>query len=132
MAIKIHHIALKVSDTEKAAQMLYGKGGFKADETTYFAEVGMKIGFVNYRGTLMELLQPVDIDCPIINDKDGLHHIAFEMENLDEFHAQLQNIPIFQEIQDIRRGREGRIFFFRMKAKPFVWYECMEKPKSNE
>lgn len=132
MTIRVHHIALKVSDTEKAAQMLYGKGGFKVEETAYFAEVGMQIGFVNYQGILMELLQPIDDSCPIINDKDGLHHIAFEMENLDKFHTQIRNIPIFQEVQDIRKGREGRIFFFRMKANPSIWYECMERKSTDE
>jgi len=132
MALQFHHLALKVSDTEKAAQSLYSKGGFKAAETAYFAEVGMQIGFVNYNGILMELLQPIDPTCPIINDRNGLHHIAFEMENLDQFHSQVKDNPIFQEVQDIRKGREGRIFFFRMKANPKISYECMEKPINHE
>ena len=132
MAIKFHHLAIKVQDANKTAQVLCHRGGFKASETAYFAEVGMQIGFVNYKGILLELLQPVDTTCPIINEKNGMHHIAFEIDNLDEFHAQLRSIPIFGDVQDIRKGREGRIFFFQMKANPNIWYECMEKTKDDE
>ncbi len=132
MGPQFHHFALKVSNAENAVQLLCSKGGIKANETAYFAEVGMQIGFVLYNGILIELLQPVDASCPIANDRNGLHHVAFEMDDIDLFHTQVACNPVVHEVQKIRKGREGRIFFFSMKANPKIWYECMEKRKNYE
>ena len=132
MRPKFNHIAIKVSDAKNAVQQLCSLGGIKANETAYFAEVGMQIGFVLYNDILIELLQAVDSSCPITADSNGLHHIAFEMENIELFHAQIAHSQAVQVVQNIRKGREGRIFFFSMKANPNIWYECMEKHKKYE
>jgi len=132
MGPKFHHLALKVSNAENAVHLLCSLGGIKANATTYFAEVGMQIGFVLYKGIQIELLQPIDASCPIADDSNGLHHVAFEMDDIDLFHAQVAYNPVILEVQTIREGREGRIFFFRLKTNPKIWYECMEKPKNYE
>lgn len=92
----------------------------------------MQIGFISMSNTLVELLQPVDESCPIADVENGLHHLAFEVENLDAFYTEVCQTPSFCQVGPIRKGRHSRIFFFQMKAMPGLWYECMEKTKTDD
>jgi len=132
MALHLHHIGVKVDNIQQTSRLLCSTGGFEAEPTTYYPEVGMQIGFINLSNTLVELLQPMDQNCPIANVENGLHHLAFEVENLEAFHTDISQTPSFCTVEPIKEGRHGRIFFFQMKAMPGLWYECMEKTKTDD
>jgi methylmalonyl-CoA/ethylmalonyl-CoA epimerase len=85
---KIEHIGVAVKDLEKSNQLfakLLGVSHYKTEEV---ASEGVKTSFFKSGPNKIELLEAVSEDSPIakfINKKgEGVHHIAFAVENLEK------------------------------------------------
>jgi methylmalonyl-CoA/ethylmalonyl-CoA epimerase len=85
---KIEHIGVAVKDLEKSNQLfakLLGVSHYKTEEV---ASEGVKTSFFKSGPNKIELLEAVSEDSPIakfIKKKgEGVHHIAFAVENLEK------------------------------------------------
>lgn len=84
---KIEHIGIAVKDLEKSNQLfsaLFGKPAYKLEEV---ASEGVRTSFFDSGPNKIELLEATKPDSPIAKfiDKkgEGIHHIAFAVENIE-------------------------------------------------
>lgn len=98
MPLKLDHIGLVVEDITKAKEVFEAiglEGGTKAvpdalqKVTASFVNVGKE------EGIYIELLEPTSDDSPITNFLEkkggGLHHLCFEVENIDQAVKELKD-----------------------------------------
>ena len=86
---KINHIAIAVPNLEEAAANWERALGIKKSKVTVLKEHGVKVTFLNFENLKIELLEPLNYYSPIYkylkkNPKGGIHHICFEVKNLNE------------------------------------------------
>lgn len=92
---KIEHIGIAVKDLEKSNALfasLFGKKHYKIEEV---ASEGVKTSFFKNGPNKIELLQATNSQSPIAKfiDKkgEGIHHIAFAVEDIQSEINRLQN-----------------------------------------
>lgn len=124
--LAIHHIGILVEQIDKTVTLLE-KQGVQCIHTETFPEVGMKIAFTEYQGKHLEFLEVISPESPAADHKKGLHHLAFQVDDIQAFHAQLTVDQQF-EVGAIRPGRHADIFFFEIRNFPGIQFECMQKP----
>src|SRR5688500_13848985 len=86
--LKVEHIAIAVKDISKS-NILFGKlfntGVYKQEEV---GTEKVKTSFFKVGDTKIELLEPINNEGPIAKflemKGEGLHHIAYEVENIYE------------------------------------------------
>ena len=85
---KIEHIGIAVKDIEKSNDLfekLFGNSHYKIEEVE---SEGVKTSFFKAGPNKIELLEATNPDSPIAKfiDKkgEGIHHIAFEVEDIKE------------------------------------------------
>lgn len=83
---KIDHIGIAVKDIESAKRFYEGSLGLKVDHEETFKE--MKIAFVRVGNVNLELIESTTeegvIARFITKRGEGVHHIAYEVEDVDE------------------------------------------------
>lgn len=133
---KLEHIGIAVKDLEKANQLfsaLLGRTHYKIEEV---ASEGVKTSFFDVSGVKIELLEATREDSPIakfIEKKgEGLHHLAFEVENLEESIAAYQEKG-FQLINPSpKRGADNKmIAFLHPKSTQGVLVELCKEVKAS-
>jgi len=88
MIKKIDHIAIAVPSIEEARGYYENVLGLKLDHIEEVAEQKVKTAFFNVGGVWIELLEPTTEDSTVAkwlannNGKGGLHHIAYESDNV--------------------------------------------------
>lgn len=111
--MKIHHVALIVSSLEKSISFYQEALGFEVIQKEYRAQrnswkVDLKKGEVQ-----LELFTfPEAPKRPSYPEAQGLRHVAFVVQNLDDLHADLKKkgIPVEEIRVDHLTGK--RFFFF--------------------
>ena len=131
---KIEHLGIAVKNLEEAAKMyeaLLGKPHYKTEKvksegvTTMFFQVGE---------SKIELLEASSPESPIAKfiEKrgEGIHHIAYEVENIEEEIERLKNEG-FQMIHETpKEGADNkRIAFLHPKSSGGVLVELCEEKK---
>jgi len=103
MINKIEHIGIAVKNLEQAIQTfekLLNTNCYKIEEVQ---DQKVKTAFLKVGETKIELLEATSFDSPIAKfiDKrgEGIHHIAFEVENLENKLTELKELN-FQLIDD--------------------------------
>ena len=113
---KIEHIGIAVADL-KAAGDLYEKllntPVYKTDEV---ASEGVKTAFLQSGPNKIELLQALSADSPIakfITKKgEGIHHIAFEVDDIIAEMARLKNEGFILLSDEPKRGADNKLVCF--------------------
>jgi len=88
MIKKIDHIAIAVPSIEEARGYYENVLGLKLDHIEEVAEQKVKTAFFDVGGVWIELLEPTTEDSTVAkwlannNGKGGLHHIAYESDNV--------------------------------------------------
>jgi len=88
MIKKIDHIAIAVPSIEEARGYYENVLGLKLDHIEEVAEQKVKTAFFNVGGVWIELLEPTTPDSTVAKwlennkGKGGLHHIAYESDNV--------------------------------------------------
>ena len=130
---RIEHIGIAVKDLNKAMkkfETLLGSACYKIEEVR---EQKVRTAFFKIGDTKIELLESKDQQGPIgkfIEKKgEGIHHIAFEVENLIEALREMEASG-FQLIDTKpRKGAEGlNIAFLHPQTSGGVLIELCEKP----
>ncbi len=130
---KLDHIGVAVTSIE-AALPLYSRGlRMAVERTTQVPGEGVKIAFIPAGETLIELLEPLGSETPVAKFLEkrgpGLHHLCFEVDDIDEAIAQLKEkgVPLLSDTA--REGADGRIVFLHPRASHGVLIELLEKPR---
>lgn len=96
---KLNHIAIAVPDIKSAADQYRNIFGAKVSEPVKQPDHGVTTVFVDLGNTKIELLEILGEGSPIENfvnknPKGGMHHICFEVENIDEAVAKMNDYEI--------------------------------------
>lgn len=123
---RIERIALAVPDLEEAKTFFETWFGARFHPEEYIEDMGIRYRPFEIGESRMELLEPTREDSPVAkflarNRGPGVHHITFEVDDLDEAIAELE-----------RRG--GRIAYRHTYAEGVtfegqVWREAFVHPK---
>ena len=130
--LKIDHIGIAVKSIDEAKNLYSGLFGLKHEGSETVAEQKVTTAFFPVGGTKVELLESTSPDGPIakyIEKKgEGIQHIAFRVENIEEALAELKAKGIQLIDEKPRRGARGaKIAFLHPKSTFGVLVELCEK-----
>ena len=91
---KLNHVAIAVPDLDMASHQ-YRSLGADVSVQTSLPEHGVTVVFITLPNTKIELLAPLGNTSPITkfldkNPGGGMHHICYEVEDMDDAIAELQ------------------------------------------
>lgn len=135
---KINHIALAVNSLSEAENLYVNVLGFEVKHREVIEDQGVKTSMLLSRQgeTSIELLEPLDGSSPIseflLKRGEGIHHICFEVENIENYleHMKLLDIELIDESPRI--GAYGAtVAFIHPKSMNGVLVELAEIPKEK-
>ena len=130
--LKVDHIGIAVKSIEEAKNLYSGLLGLNHAGSETVAEQKVTAAFFRVGNTEVELLETTAPDGPIakyIEKKgEGIQHIAFRVENIDEALAELKAKGVQLIDEKPRRGAGGaKIAFLHPKSTFGVLIELCEK-----
>ncbi len=130
----IEHIGIAVSNLESAINLYEKVFGLKCYNIEEVQDQKVRTAFFKVGQTKIELLESTDPEGPIgkfiAGRGEGVHHIAFAVEKIEEKlrHAEEQGIRLIDKTP--RKGAEGlEIAFLHPKSTSGVLYEICENSK---
>ena len=131
----IEHIGIAVKNLDDAVKFYEEIFGLKCYAVEEVKDQKAKTAFFKIGETKIELLETTDPKGPIgkfIEKKgEGIHHIAFAAENLDQSLTELKEKQVKLIDETPRKGAEGlNIAFINPKSTFGVLTEICEKPKN--
>ncbi|MBC8394676.1 MAG: VOC family protein [Deltaproteobacteria bacterium] len=95
--LEVHHIGIVVDDIETAKKPYEDVFGLEVVEVFDVEPFAAKVAFLPVKNTYIELVQPTDPDDGLgkfLERGGGMHHICYEVEDLDAVYENLtkQNI----------------------------------------
>ncbi len=133
---KIEHIGIAVKDLEKSNllfKQLLGKPHYKTEEVV---SEGVKTSFFKSGHNKIELLEATDSESPIakfIEKKgEGIHHIAFAVDNIEAEIKRLKNEGFIVINSTPKRGADNKLVaFLHPKSTNGVLIELCQEIDSN-
>ena len=130
--LKIEHIGIAVKDNDSAKKLFGEIFGLHYNKSEIVAEQKVKTTFFEVGDTDVELLEATSPDSPVakyIEKKgEGIQHIAFHVENIEESLAELKASGIQLIDEKPRRGAGGaKVAFLHPKSTFGVLIELYEK-----
>ncbi|OGP68493.1 MAG: methylmalonyl-CoA epimerase [Deltaproteobacteria bacterium RBG_16_44_11] len=130
--LKIDHIGIAVKSIDEAKNLYSGLLGLSQNGSETVAEQKVTTAFFPVGDTEVELLESTSPDGPIakyIEKKgEGIQHIAFRVENIEEALAELKAKGVQLINEKPRRGAGGaKIAFLHPKSTFGVLIELCEK-----
>jgi methylmalonyl-CoA/ethylmalonyl-CoA epimerase len=130
----IEHIGIAVSDLAKAIDYYEKVFGLKCYNIEEVPEQKVRTAFLMVGQTKIELLETTDPGGPIgkfIEKRgEGIHHIAFAVENIEEYLKLAENNGVKLIDSNPRKGAEGlHIAFLHPKSTFGVLTELCEDKK---
>ena len=133
MKIKhIDHIGIAVKSIEEAEKIFTDILGLKLQKLETVEDQKVKTGFFPITDIELELLESTEPDGPIAKfieaRSEGVQHIAFRVENIDNALKELQEKGVRLIDKEPRKGAAGtRIAFIHPKETHGVLVELCEK-----
>ncbi len=131
MTNKINHIGIAVHNLENSIPYYRDQMGMAFEGTEVVEEQKVKVAFLKVGESRIELLEPTADDSPIAKflakNGEGIHHVAYEVEDIMAAIAQLKadNIRLIDETP--RRGaHHNSIAFIHPKASGGVLTEICQ------
>lgn len=129
---RIAHLGVAVKDLDTALKLFTESLPLKVTHTEDYQ--GMRIGFVPIGDSSIELLEDVSGSSAIKNflDKngEGIHHIAFEVENIHQAVAELKQKGVRLIDETPREGAHGMtIAFMHPKVTHGILMELVQPTK---
>ncbi len=133
--LKIDHIGIAVKSIDEAKKLYSGLLGLEHEGSETVAEQKVTTAFFPVGDTEVELLESTSPDGPVakyIEKKgEGIQHIAFRVENIEEALAELKAKGVQLIDEKPRRGAGGaKIAFLHPKSTFGVLVELCEKQES--
>lgn len=121
MLKKIHHIGIAVKDLKAAAEKYVAITGEKDYETEYVPEQDVEVAMFHVGESRIELLQGRSENSPISKflekNREGLHHIAYEVEDIESALEELKSQGFMLIDEKPRIGAGGmKIAFVHPKS----------------
>ena len=120
VARHINHVAIAVKDIE-ASLALYGKiFGVSSDDVQDIEDQAVRAALVRIGGSQLELIQPTDPDGAIARfierRGEGLHHVCFEVDDLQGTLDRLADHKVELVDREPRQGLSGNIAFLHPRS----------------
>ncbi len=112
MLKQISHVALAVGNLDRAIEFYHDVLGLNITDRQVVPEQKAEVCFVEIGGTAkLELIAPTSEDSPVQKSIDkkgpGIHHICFEVDNIEERLHWLEDHGIKLVNKEPRQGAEG-------------------------
>jgi len=95
LLLNIHHTALAVTDLDLAIERFRGQYGVEPAYREVIESQGVEEAMIPVGGSHVQLLRPLGPETPvgrfIENRGEGLHHVAFQVADIDAALAHLQD-----------------------------------------
>ena len=137
MLKKIEHIGIAVKDLETSNELFKKLLGVPHYKTEAVASEGVTTSFFDVGTHKIELLEATDANSPIAKfiakKGEGVHHIAFEVENIEVELARLKEEGFELIHETAKDGADNkRIAFLHPKSTNGVLIElCQERPNKD-
>ena len=133
MLNRIYHLGYAVQDIEAASRFYEENFGAVPGEPEVVEEQGIIATMFTVGESTIELVQPTRPDSPVgkflAKRGEGVHHVAFEVEDLQEALAELRRNGVELIDEEPRKGAGGtRIAFIHPKGAFGVLTELVELP----
>jgi methylmalonyl-CoA/ethylmalonyl-CoA epimerase len=128
----IDHIGVAVKGIEAAGKFYTDILGLKIAEVENVADQKVNVAFIPIADSEVELLESTDPDGPVAKyihaRGEGVQHVAFRVENIEEALAELKEKGVRLIDQEPRNGAGGaRIAFIHPKETNGVLVELCER-----
>lgn len=131
MIKEVHHIGILVSNLDEATRLYQDCFGAEVGRTEILTERGVKAAVLSLaQGPKLELLEPLpDSNMAKILEKrgEGLHHITFEVDDVDKELSRLSELGVELIDKKSRRGLEGMVAFIHPKSLRGVLVELCQR-----
>ena len=116
----VNHVALAVKDVDAAMEFYGGVFGIGPGEVEEIEDQGVRAALLRVGGSQVELIQPVDpgggVARFIERRGEGLHHVCFEVDDLQAALDRLDERGIELIDASPREGLSGMIAFLHPRA----------------
>ena len=134
MIKKIDHIAIAVKDLKREIEVYKNIPGFEFAGTEIVSEQKVTVAFFKVGDVFIELLEPLSEDSTINKFLEkrggGLHHIAYEVDNIEKEIKSFDDKEIRMLDKEPRTGaHNAKIAFVHPKGFSGVLMELKEKAK---
>ena len=127
----INHIALAVRDLDETASFYRATFGIGPVEVEEIADQGVRASLITVGGSQLELIQPTDptggVARFIERRGEGLHHICFEVGDLERTLESLTEGGVELVDHAPRRGLSGMIAFVHPRSTGGVLVELVDR-----
>ena len=127
----LNHVAIAVRDIEDTLSFYRKVFGLEDAEIQEIAEQGVRAALVRLGGSQLEFIEPSDpaggVARFIARRGEGLHHICFEVEDLDRTLELLDASDIELIDKAPREGLAGMIAFMHPRATYGVLIELVDR-----
>ena len=131
MAKRIDHIGILVSNLNEAIKLYKDCLDAEVDKIETLAERGVKAAILSLdQGANLELLEPLpgsNMAKVLEKRGEGLHHITFEVDDVDKELSHLSELGIELIDKKSRPGLEGLVAFIHPKSLRGVLVELCQK-----
>ena len=131
MAKKVDHIGILVSNLDEAVKLYEDCFGAEVDKVETISGQGVKAAILSLgQGAKLELLEPLpgsNMDKVLEKRGEGLHHITFEVGDVDNEISRLSEKGVDLIDKKSRPGLEGMVAFIHPKSLRGVLVEFCQK-----
>ena len=135
IARHINHIALAVSDLDETIMFYMQTFGVTNPEVVELQDHGVRAALVRVGGSQLEFIQPLEntggVAKFIENHGAGVHHICFEMDDLNQSLGKLEEAGIKLIDKTSRSGLSGDIAFIHPKSTGGVLIELVDSESAR-
>lgn len=136
MLNRIYHLGYAVEDVEAASRFYRSNFGVEPGEPELVEEQGIVATMFRVGESMIELVQPIRPDSPVgkflERRGEGVHHVAYEVEDLHAALAELKNNGVEVIDEEPRMGVGGtRMAFVHPKSAFGVLTELVELPRQR-
>lgn len=136
MLSKIEHVALAVSDLEAAISLYRDQWGLELAHREIVEDQGVEEAMFRVGDSFVQLLAPLSqssiVGKFISNKGEGLHHIAYEVEDIEAALARLKSLGARLVDETPRVGSRGtKVAFVHPQANRGVLIELVEQGREG-
>ena len=135
MALNLHHLGIAVGDLDTAILVYSDLFGATLEHRELVEDQGVEAASLRVGESRIELLQPTGPDTPVgrflAKRGPGMHHMAFEVEDLDAELARLRSHDVLLIDEKPRRGMFGlQVAFIHPEATAGVLAELVRDDRN--
>jgi methylmalonyl-CoA epimerase len=128
----VDHIAIAVVNLDASIKQFEEQFGVAVKHREVVESNGVEIALIEVGGTAIELVQGITENSPIkkyVEKKGpGIHHIAFEVEDIQETLKKLGAVGIKMIDKNPRPGKQGsQVAFIHPESTQKILYELVQK-----